>query len=108
MDTIRLLMRLLLVGETDTSGKWNLSAETVVGAIRTGVLIFAATALVEGVEALLQGVDAIEFGLADQAVSSLIAAAADFFRRWYKNYAPIADHYRPVNPNLRGLDQPPR
>ena len=104
-DAIRLFLWNVFIGQTDTSPKWAVSTETIVGAIRTGLLIFGATALVEGVEALLYGIDAVDFGLADQAVSSGIGTVGDFFRRWYKSYPPIADHYRP-NPHLRGIDDP--
>lgn len=96
-DAIRFLLWTVFVGQTDNSPRWVVSTETVVGALRTGLLIFACTALVEGVEATLYGIDQIDFGVADQAASSLIGTVGDFFRRWYKSYPVIADHYRPID-----------
>jgi hypothetical protein len=98
VSVIRRALWYLFVGTTDTSGKWKVSVETWLGAARGALMVFLATSAGDLIVSMLNMVDAVDFGWLDSAVSSGIFAAAEFVRRWQKNYAANQDDGTPEEP----------
>lgn len=100
----------LFVGPGDRSGKWQVSLESVVGAIRAGLWVFVATAATAVAEQALGWIDAIDFGVADSAIAAGVVALGEFIRRWRKDNTLTGYDQWPSGPwpPMGGDEWPPK